>query len=118
MNSPDAILAEPELLARIPAEPEQEGDRCVVRLTTSWWHDKRGAHMRKDLTYLKRQCVGYNVLQEDCDMVGADKALESVSNLMELPDGVYEVYACNFRTDYETGYVDDYDLALRPYQKL
>ena len=51
-DSADTIL---DPLDVIPAEPEQEGDICVVRLTTSWWHDKRGAHMRKDLTYLIRR---------------------------------------------------------------
>lgn len=92
-------------------EQKQE-NLCVVRLTTSSWSDRNGAYQRKSLRFLKRKCEGYNILDEDCMMVGADEVINRILNLNDVEDGVYQVVMSNISTCWETGYVDDYDYEL------
>ena len=86
--------------------------RCTVRVKTAVWEDKRGLHTKKSLTFLRRQCEGFNVLAEDASAIGAEEVLSRILNLDEVEDGIYEVVVCNESHDYETGYVDDYDYRL------
>jgi hypothetical protein len=86
--------------------------RCTVRVKTTAWADKRGLHTKKSLTFLRRQCEGFNILAEDANAIGAEEVLPRIVNLGEVEDGIYEVVACNESHDYETGYVDDYDYRL------
>ena len=86
--------------------------RCTVRVKTTAWADKRGLHTKKSLTFLRRQCEGFNILAEDADAIGAEEVLPRIVNLGEVEDGIYEVVVCNESHDYETGYVDDYDYRL------
>jgi len=86
--------------------------RCTVRVKTTVWADKRGLHTKKSLTFLRRQCEGFNVLAEDVSAIGAEEVLPRLVNLGEVEDGIYEVVVCNESHDYETGCVDDYDYRL------
>jgi len=95
----------------LAVEPKQP-NRCVVRLRTTMWADKTGLHTKKSLTFLRRQCEGFNVLAEDASAIGAEEVLPRILNLGEVEDGIYEVVVCNESRDYETGYVDDYDYRL------
>lgn len=92
--------------------------RCVVRVTTTAWADKRGLHTKKSLTFLRRRCDGFNVLSEDASAIGAGYVLPRILNLGEVADGIYEVVTCNEQHDWETGYVDDYDYRLVPANAL
>lgn len=87
-------------------------NRCVVRLKTTSWADKRGLHQKKSLTFLRRQCEGFNVLEEDAGAIGADEVLPRILNLNECADGIYNVVVCNESRDFETGYINDYDYKL------
>jgi hypothetical protein len=60
---------------------------CVVRLRTTAWCDKRGVHLKKSLNFLKRKCVGLNILDEDCSMVGVDEVIPRIINLNEMSYG-------------------------------
>lgn len=93
-------------------EPES---RCVVRLSTSAWSDKRGLHLKKSLTYLRRKSQGWNALADEADAVGDLDAFGSIINLDECEDGVYEVVTRNHSRDWETGIIDGYDLKLIPF---
>ena len=86
--------------------------RCTVRVKTTTWADKRGLHTKKSLTFLRRQCEGFNVLDEDARAIGAEEVLPRILNLGEVEDGIYNVVVCNESHDYETGCVDDYDYRL------
>jgi hypothetical protein len=88
--------------------------RCTVLVKTTTWGDKRGIHTKKSLTFLRRQCEGFNVLEEDASAIGAEEVLSRILNLGEVEDGIYEVVLCNKRYEYETGCVDDYDYRLVP----
>lgn len=94
---------------------QKESDNiCIVRLSTNSWKDDRGVHFKKSLNFLKRKCKGFNILAEDCDVVGAEDVIPKIINLLNIPDGVYQLTTCNESKDWETGYVDDYDYKLVP----
>ncbi len=99
-----------ELIAQGPVDVNVS--RCTVRVKTTTWADKRGLHTKKSLTFLRRQCEGFNALAEDTSAIGAEEVLPRIVNLDEVEDGIYEVVVCNESHDYETGYVDDYDYRL------
>jgi hypothetical protein len=93
----------------------KEESRCVIRLQTNIWSDKRGLHYKKSLSILKRKCKGFNILEEDTSNIGAEDLFPKILNFNECKDGIYEVVTCNESRDYETGYIDDYDYRLIPY---
>ena len=86
--------------------------RCMVRVKTTAWADKRGLHTKKSLTFLRRQCEGLNFLSEEIAAIGVEEVLQRILNWNEVTDGIYEVVVCNERRDWETGYVEDYDYRL------
>lgn len=90
-------------------------NRCIVRVSTSYWNDSRGIYSKKALTILRRQSVGYACLLEDAVNIGADEAFKMIINLEKCEDGVYEVLMVDGITDYETGYVEDWSYELVPY---
>jgi hypothetical protein len=96
-------------------EEPQAKSRCVVRLTTSTWHDRAGLYQRKTLRFMKRLCVEFNVLEEDAANFGAEEVVPRITNLATCPDGLYEVVTCHESRDYETGIIDDYDYKLIPF---
>lgn len=89
--------------------------RCVVRLTTSMWRDTRGVHFRKSLMFLRRKSKGFQILEEDVDMIGAEEVVPRVVNLCEADDGIYEVIVCGEQRDWETGQVEEYSYKLVPF---
>jgi hypothetical protein len=88
----------------------------VVRLTTSYWHDRNGMHWKQSLRFLKRKCVGYNVIYEDCQNIGANEVIPRIENLSECDDGLYYIVTCNERgSDWEASHIiDEYDYRLVP----
>lgn len=93
-------------------------NKTVVKITTSYWYDKDGAYLKKSLKVLKRKSSGYNVLLEDCSMMGAEPVLTRMLNIDKVKDGIYEVTVTNISRDCETGYVDDWDLELVPFVEV
>ncbi len=88
--------------------------KCVVRLTRSYWHNNSMLCQKIELRYLKRKCINFNILAEDASNIGAEEVMPRIINLDECEDGIYEVVPCNESTDFETGYIDDYDYKLIP----
>lgn len=97
-------------------QKKEKNHRVVVRLSTSCWHDKKGMHIKKSLTYLKRKSIGFNSLEEDLINIGADGVEPTITNLYTSKDGIYELAIINERTDWETGEIEDYDYMLTPYK--
>lgn len=108
-----ALSAESILDLSCSTVPKNE-NKCVIRLKTSCWSDNNGVYKKRSLTFLKRKSVGWNALQEDANAIGAEEAIAAIANLDNCADGVYEVIVCNLSRDWETGYVDGYDLKLIP----
>jgi len=96
--------------------PEKIKNRCVVRLSTSYWSDARGIHVKKTLRYIQKKCSGYNILSEDCSNTGVEDVIGQIVNLDECEDGVFLVVTCNEWSAWETPHIiEDYDYRLIPY---
>jgi hypothetical protein len=106
------IQLEPEKENPFAVPPKPHPSRMVVRVSTTMWQDRKGLHIRKDLTFLRRQCVGHNVLADDLDNGGAECIYPRIRNLDTAKDGVYEVVMYNFQRDWESGLVEDWDYRL------
>ena len=104
-----------ELLC-LPVESTEPHPVVVVRLTTSYWHDRNGVHWKQSLRWLKRKSVGFNVMHEDCTMIGANEVIPRIVNLHECDDGIYQIVTCNERgSDWEVPHIiDEYDYQLVP----
>ena len=89
--------------------------RMVVRLRRSFWHDNDGAYQRVSLKYLKRHTEGFNILDDECTLIGADEVFPKIINLDKCRDGVYKIILCNEHRDYETGHIEDWDYRLEPF---
>ena len=109
----DSILR----LDAIALDNKQEKNEQVVRLATSAWKDKQGIHLKRSLLFQRRKSSGFQILEDDVDMVGASETLARIENLSKCEDGLYKVITCNERKDWETGMVDDYDFRLVPYKE-
>ncbi len=88
--------------------------KVFIRLKTSYYRTSRGLSIRRDLNFLKRKCIGFNFVDEDVGMIGADETIQRIINLSGAKDGIYQVITCNESRDWETGYLDDYDFKLIP----
>lgn len=96
-----------------PLHPTEEvGHICMVRLVTTSWRDRRGVHSKKSLNFLKRQCLGFNILDEDCSAIGVEEVVLRIININSVPDGVYRVVTANETKDWESGAIDSYDYEL------
>jgi len=100
---------------RVDAKPKE--NQSVVRLKTNVWCDSKGLHFRKDLQFLKRLSFGYQIIEEDASNIGALDTFQQIINIDECVDGIYEVVVCNESHDYESGYVDGYDLKLIKFER-
>ena len=91
---------------------DMEKPKLIVRLNTSTYFTGRGVSYRKDITVLKRKSSLHlsEVFVEAVEML-------RIVNLDECEDGVYEIGWCNISNDWETGYPDDWDYVLIPYEE-
>ena len=87
----------------------------VVKITTSYWNDKRGGHVKKDINFLRKKCRFFNFFDEDMYSIGAEESISRITNIYDVEDGVYELITVNESTDWETGNVEDWDYKLVPY---
>lgn len=102
----------------LQVDKKEPPNECIVRLTTNVWCNSNGVHIKKSLRFLKRKCKGYNILDEDCQMIGADGVMKRIINLHNCKDGVYEVITCNEFACWETPHIiEDYDYKLVPLLK-
>lgn len=109
-----------DIFDTISAEPapksDDKGCRSIVCLKTCYYTDKNGGlHMRKDLVRMKRLSWDYQILEEDAAQIGANQVWGHITNIDECKDGLYSVELCNQSHDWETGYLDDYDYVLVPF---
>ena len=95
----------------------EEVSKVVARLTTTYFQTKRGYAMRKDLTFLKRKCKGFNWVEEDANQAGAETIFDNIVELEKHPDGIYELRMCNESKDWETGLLDSWEYMLVPFEE-
>jgi hypothetical protein len=89
----------------------------VIRLSTEYYKRGERFYCSRIISPLARMSKGYRPFSEDVSNIGVQNAMESLVNLSECPDGIYEVVICNESRDWESGIVDDYDLMLVEYKE-
>jgi hypothetical protein len=90
---------------------------CVVRVGTEAF--KRGDtyfYGRTIRVIKKKTDVDY--LHDDCQQVGTQEAIENILNIHTVEDGIHQLVMCNVSKDWETGYVDDFNFKLVPFEEL
>jgi len=109
------ISGEP-VFGNINMVADQITHRVVVRLSTTSWLDKHGKLcLKKTLSTSKRYSSGHNFLLEDGVNIGSKEVIESITNLYECPDGLYEVVIYNELVDWESGTIEDFSYKLIPF---
>jgi hypothetical protein len=89
---------------------------CAVRVGTEAF--KRGDtyfYGRTIRVIKKKTEVDY--LYDDCQQVGTQEAIENILNINTVKDGLYQLVFCNVSKDCETGYIDDFNFKLVPYEE-
>jgi len=88
----------------------------IVRKRTASWVSSCGSVSRSiTLRRLKRLSSGIDWVGEEVGMVGADDFLNSVENLQQVEDGIYQLVLIPGGTDYETGHMDSWSWRLQPW---
>ena len=96
--------------------PPEHEDTSIVRVKTSTWISDKGIiSLRKDIIPIKRKSKGYQILQEDAANIGVLEVVDKIVNLDEISDGLYEIITVNEFRDWESGYIEDYDYKLIPF---
>ena len=106
---------EKSLKLELPPETGHLSPVVVVRVSTSYWSGACGLYLKRSIKFLRRLCKGHNFLEEDISCLGPDEVACLITNLDQCRDGIYEVQMCNTLTDWETGYVDQWEYKLVPY---
>ena len=91
-------------------------DREVIRLSTSYWKDSRGVHIKKSILAQKRLSEGYSAFSESFDD-GGDYEVLNIINLDEMPDGFYVIRVINIEHDWETNHVESWQYRLVPFTR-
>lgn len=97
-----------------PSSDQKEEPRCVVKVETSKYFDKNGFVFKKQVRQLKRKSHQLNI---HSDVLIEIEDIDLIINLHDVPDGVYELTWVNVSYDYETGYADDWEYELVPYNE-
>lgn len=95
-------------------ESNPQYNEVVVRIATSTWSSKSGINIQKRISYQKRKSIGFNFFEEEVSQVGSE-VVEKITNLYEVPDGLYTIDICNERRDWQSGHIEDYDYVLVKY---
>lgn len=96
----------------------QENNRCIVRLSTSYFRRGNNIVMEKSIRTLKKSSNGYDTLNEECDMIGAEDMIHNIVNFNTCDDGIYQLLINDWSTDWETGIIDSVNFKLVPYDKI
>jgi len=93
---------------------QEERDPVVcVSITTSAYKTDRGFAYRRELRYLVRKSSGFNFVEEDISMIGADEVMRHIVNLHSVKDGHYKIITINHKRDWESGMIEEYDYELK-----
>jgi hypothetical protein len=105
------------IFERFESKQKEEEPIVICRLTTSYWmYSNKKLILKKEISFLKKLSKGCNFILEDVYNIGAEEVIPRIININECKDGVYKLIITNVSTDWETGYVDDYDYKLIPYE--
>lgn len=90
--------------------------KCVVRVQTEAYKKGDTYFYGKSIRVLKRKTT-YDFVKDEVDNIGTIDGLENIINLNDVSNGVYEVVVDHESYDIETGYLDDWNFKLIPYEE-
>lgn len=90
---------------------EQHKPSCIVRLSRSTY--KRGSRFISETSISWLKSKSELSIYDITDL----EDVFDIINIEECEDGLYNLVACNFSRDYESGMIDDWDVKLIPYQE-
>lgn len=93
----------------------KDGNRCVVKVQSEAYKRGDTYFYGKSIRVLQK-LTSYDLLKDECDNIGIYDGLENIINLQNVEDGRYYLEAVNISRDCETGYIDDWDFKLIPFQ--
>lgn len=93
---------------------DENEHRLVVKIETSFFERGNSVCEQKSMRVLRRKSVGFDLLAEEVGGVGPEDTLKSIIGWHDAKPGEYELRAVNISRDWESGYVDGYDLKLFP----
>lgn len=85
--------------------------KLIIRLSTNEFRQGDRIVFQKSIRPLKSVSD-----LELSDLFDGDDLFDQIENIDCCEDGIYELKAVNISTDWQTGYVDDWDLKLLPYE--
>ena len=90
----------------------------VYRVTTNGYRDHKGNYIyQKKLYFMRKLSKDCNdVLDEEYNNCNEDM-FPRIINLLEVEDGLYNCVMVNLNRDYETGYLEDWDHKLIPFEE-
>lgn len=92
---------------------ESKKNKTIVRISRNYFRNRKGEFVKQTkISPLKRKCTGQQLIEYDYDNVDCEYIIDRIINLEELKDGIYELIPINLGTDFETGYIQDYDYKL------
>lgn len=90
--------------------------KCIVKVQTEAYKRGDTYFYGKSIRVLQKLTT-YDVLRDECDNVGICDGLENILNLNSVKDGKYYLQPINISKDIETGYIDDWDFKLIPFDE-
>lgn len=90
-------------------------DKTIVRLSEGYYVRGDTFVKAKTLRRLKSLSSDISLHSFGCDV---SELFGDIVNIDECKPGLYELKIVNISRDYETGYADDWDLMLVPYESI
>lgn len=95
-------------------EPE---NIAVYRVSTTHYQKGDGYHSDRSIRKMRRMSgFSFDLLSEEVSATGCGFALDTITNLTSVEDGLYTLQCENIRRDWESDEVASYDLVLVPYK--
>lgn len=87
------------------------GGKCVVRVREECYKRGDSYFLGKSVRVIKHLST-IDIMRDEVNNIGIDEAMNSITNLHEVSDGLYMVVFTDRTYDFESGAIDGYNLKL------
>lgn len=89
----------------------------VVKVSRSYYKRGKTYCCSINITPMRSLSNGEFNFDDEISQSDVESTLDLIENLHDVEDGYYQVIYTNISRDFESGYIDDYNLKLIPYEK-
>lgn len=89
---------------------------CIVRVGTSGYKRGDTYFYGRTIRVLQSKST-YDYMADEAQAVGVEDGAALIVNIDKVPDGLYRMEMSNVGYDYESGYADDWEYTLYPYEE-